>query len=129
MQIQEIQVVFNCIDRSTELSRSTSTDIKQPNQPHEISLVRLNFEDGSMYQVDDTYTVIQKGNFTITYLRSEPDNLVVHEGGANTEPAGYDGDVMSLLSKYKCPISTEQYIGMMGQYVQTMMKLKPLKTS
>lgn len=129
MQIQEIQVVFNCIDHSTELSRSTNTTVQKPEQPHDISLVRLNFEDGSMYQVDETYAVIQKGTFKVTYLRSDPENLVVHEGGANTEPAGYDGDVMSLLSKYKCPISTGQYIGMMGKYVQTMMKLKPFKSS
>lgn len=123
MKIQELQVVFNCLDRSTELSRSTSTNIQRPDQPHEISLIRLNFEDSSMYQVDEAYTVIQKGSFKITFHNSEPDNLVIHGDGKSPEPAGYDGSVMDLLQEYQCPISYEDLIKMRTVYTRVILTL------
>lgn len=128
MKIQEIQVVFLCLDGTTELARSdTIQGIQRPDQPHSIQLTRLMFEGGYMLQIDDELTVIQKGEFKITYLNIESDHLVIHDDGKNPEPAGYEGDVMDLLSQYKCPITTEQYIVMMGKYVQIMMQLKPFK--
>lgn len=128
MKIQEIQVVFNCLDGTTELSRSdTIQGIHIPDQPHDIQLVRILFDGGYMLQNDEAYTVIQKNDFKIIYRNDEPETLVIHGDGKHSDPAGYDGDVMTLLQDYECPITTEQYIVMMGKYVQIMIQLKPFK--
>ncbi|ENC6659496.1 hypothetical protein ABKY47_004011 [Aeromonas hydrophila] len=128
MKIQEIHVVFNCLDGTTELSRSSSLDgIKIPEQPYEVALIRLMFEGGYMFQVDDELSVIEKDGFKVVYCNCEPENLVIHGDGGSDEPAGYDGSVITLLSEYQCPIGISQYIGMHGGYIQTIMKLKPFK--
>lgn len=128
MKLEEVHVVFNCLDGTTELSRSESLEgIQRPDQPHEVALTRLMFAGGYMLQVDDELTVIQKGDFKITYSSDEPSNLLIHGDGGGDEPAGYEGDVITLLSEYQCPIGISQYIGMHGGYIQTMMKLKPFK--
>lgn len=124
MKIQEIQVVFLCLDGTTELSRSdTIQGIQRPDQPHSIQLTRLMFEGGYMLQNDDELTVIQKGEFKITYLNSEPTNLLIHGDGKNPEPAGYEGDVMDLLSEYKCPISCDDLIKMRTAYTRLMLTI------
>lgn len=123
MKIQEIQVVFNCLDGTTELSRSdTIQGIQRPDQPHDIQLVRILFDGGYMLQIDSELTVILKNDFKITYLNSEPYHLLIHGDGKNPDPAGFHGDVIDLLSQYKCPITTEQYIAMKGKHLQIMMK-------
>lgn len=125
MKITEIHVVFNCLDGTTELSRSsTIQDIQVPNQPHDIQLVRILFDGGCyMLQTDEAYTVIQKGNFKITYLNSESDHLVIHDDGKNPEPAGFDGDVMTLLQDYGCPISCDDLIKMRTAYTRLMLTI------
>ncbi len=125
MKIQEIQVVFNCLDGTTELSRSdTIQGIQVPNQPHDIQLVRILFDGGYMLQTDEAYTVIQKNDFKITY-GMEPETLVIHGDGKNPEPAGYEGDVMALLQEYECPISCEELIKMRTAYTRVLLHLKP----
>ncbi|MFQ2773185.1 hypothetical protein ACK3Y4_20945 [Aeromonas caviae] len=124
MKIQEIQVVFLCLDGTTELSRSDTIEgIQRPDQPHSIQLTRLMFEGGYMLQNDEAYTVIQKGNFKITYLNSESDHLVIHDDGKNPEPAGFEGDVKDLLSQYKCPISCDDLIKMRTAYTRLMLTI------
>lgn len=125
MKIQEIHVVFNCLDGTNELSRSsTIQDIQRPDQPHNIQLTRLMFE-GYMLQNDEAYTVIQKNDFKITYRNDEPETLVIHGDGKNPEPAGYEGDVMTLLSEYKCPISLDDLIKMRTARMKVLLHLKP----
>lgn len=127
MKTLEIHVVFNCLDGTTELRRSdTPEGIQQPNQPHDIQLVRILFEDGYMLQVCAEMTVIQKGEFKITYLNSEPTNLVIHGDCKSQEPAGYDGDVMDLLSQYKCPISATDLVMMRSTRMKVLVYLKPM---
>ncbi|MER0498815.1 hypothetical protein ABR855_12265 [Aeromonas hydrophila] len=124
MKIQEIHVVFNCLDGTTELSRSSSLDgIKIPEQPYEVALIRLMFEGCYMFQVDDELTVIEKDDFKITYLNCEPDNLVIYGDCKNQEPAGYEGDVMAFLQEYKSPIICYDLIRMRTVYVKVMLKL------
>lgn len=125
MKIQEIHVLFNCLDGTTELSRSNTIEaIQVPNQPHDIQLVRILFDGGCyMLQTDEAYTVIQKGNFKITYLNSESDHLVIHDDGKNPEPAGFDGDVMTLLQDYGCPISCDDLIKMRTAYTRLMLTI------
>lgn len=128
MKIQEINVVFRCLDGTTQLSTSsTIQDIQVPNQPHDIQLVRILFEDGCyMLQVDDELTVIQKNDFKITYRNDEPTNLVIHGDCKSQEPAGYDGDVMDLLSQYKCPIHCDALIKMRTAHLRVLLTLKPI---
>lgn len=127
MKTQEIHVVFTCLDETTELSRSdTIQGIQRPDQPHDIQLVRILFDGGYMLQVDSELTVIQKGNFKITYLNDEPDNLVIHCDRKSSEPAGYDGDVMDLLSQYKCPISCTDLVMMRSTRMKVLVYLKPM---
>ncbi|MGY6036656.1 hypothetical protein [Aeromonas sp. AE23HZ002T15] len=124
MKTLEIHVVFNCLNGTTELSRSSSIDgIKRPDQPYTVQLIRLLFEGGYMFQVDDELTVIQLGDFKITYRNDETDNLVIHGDGKNPEPAGYEGDVMTLLQEYECPISTDDLIKMRTAYTRLMLTL------
>lgn len=124
MKIQEIHVVFNCLDGTTELSRSSSLDgIKEPEQPHEVALTRLMFEGGYMLQVDDELTVIQKGDFKIVYCNCEPDNLVIHGDGGGDEPAGYEGDVMDFLQEHECLISCDDLIRMRTAYSRTLLSI------
>ncbi|MGU5740138.1 hypothetical protein [Aeromonas caviae] len=124
MKIQEIQVVFNCLDGTTELSRSdTIQGIQVPNQPHDIQLVRILFDGGYMLQIDSELTVILKNDFKITYLNSEPDHLLIHGDGKNPDPAGYEGDVMDLLSQYKCPISCDDLIKMRTAHTRLMLTI------
>lgn len=124
MKIQEIQVVFNCLDGTTELSRSdTIQGIHIPDQPHDIQLVRILFDGGYMLQNDEAYTVIQKNDFKIIYRNDEPETLVIHGDGKNPEPAGYEGDVMDLLSQYKCPISCDDLIKMRTAYTRLMLTI------
>lgn len=124
MKIQEIQVVFNCLDGTTELSRSnTIQGIQRPDQPHSIQLTRLMFDGGYMLQNDEAYTVIQKGNFKIVYCNHEPDHLLIHGDGKNPEPAGYEGDVMTLLSEYKCPISATDLVMMRTAHTRLMLTI------
>lgn len=119
MKIQEIHVVFNCLDGTTELSRSSSLDgIKKPEQPYELALTRLMFEGGYMFQVDDELTVIQKGDFKIVYCNCEPDNLVIYGDGGGDEPAGYEGDVMDFLQEYESPITELDLIKMRTTYLK-----------
>ncbi|MEI4983830.1 hypothetical protein U1438_15355 [Aeromonas caviae] len=123
MKIQEIQVVFNCLDGTNELSRSsTIQDIQRPDQPHSIQLTRLMFE-GYMLQIDDAYTVIQKNDFKITYRNDEPETLVIHGDCKKPEPAGFEGDVMALLQEYECPISFEELIKMRTAYTRLMLTI------
>lgn len=127
MKIQEIHVVFLCLDETTELSRSdTIQGIQRPAQPHDIQLVRILFEGGYMLQIDNELTVIQRGEFKITYLNSEPTNLVIHGDGKNPEPAGFDGDVMDLLSQYRCPISCTDLVMMRTARMKVLVYLKPM---
>lgn len=127
MKIQEIHVLFNCLDGTSALSRSNTIEaIQVPNQPHDIQLVRILFEGGYMLQVDDELTVLQKDNFKITYLNDEPDNLVIHGDGKNPDPAGFDGDVMDLLSQYKCPISCTDLVMMRTVRMKVLVYLKPM---
>ncbi|WP_349918172.1 hypothetical protein [Aeromonas veronii] len=127
MKTQEIHVAFNCLDETTHLSRSSTIEgIQRPDQPHDIQLVRIIFEDGYMLQIDDEMTVIQKGEFKITYLNSEPTNLVIHGDCKSQEPAGYDGDVMDLLSQYKCPISATDLVMMRSARMKVIVHLKPI---
>lgn len=127
MKIQEIQVVFNCLDGSTELSRSdTIQGIQRPDQPHDIQLVRILFDGGYMLQNDEAYTIIQRNDFKITYRNDEPDNLVIHGDGKNPEPAGYEGDVMDLLQDYECPISCDDLIKMRTTRMKVLLHLKPM---
>ncbi|WP_324034498.1 hypothetical protein [Aeromonas caviae] len=123
MKITEIHVVFNCLDGTTELSRSSLEGIQRPNQPHEVALTRLMFEGGYVHQNDEAYTVIQKGEFKITYRNDEPETLVIHGDCKSQEPAGYDGDVMDLLSQYKCPISCDDLIKMRTVYTRLMLTI------
>lgn len=124
MKIQEVHVVFNYLGGTTELIRSNSLDgMKRPDQPHKVALTRLIFEGGYMFQVDDELIVIQKDNFKITYRNDEPDNLVIHDDCKNPEPAGFDGDVMTLLSEYKAPISCEDLSKMRTEYTRLMLTL------
>ncbi|MFQ2602881.1 hypothetical protein ACK30G_08400 [Aeromonas caviae] len=125
MKIQEIQVVFNCLDGTTELAASnTIQGIQVPNQPHDIQLVRILFDGGCyMLQTDEAYTVIQKNDFKITYCNDEPENLVIHGDGKNPEPAGFEGDVMALLQEYECPISFEELIKMRTAYTRLMLTI------
>lgn len=124
MKIQEIHVVFNCLDGTTELSRSSSLEgIQRPNQPHEAALTRLMFEGGCMFQVDDFLTVIQKGDFKITYCNDEPDNLVIYGDGGGDEPAGYEGDVMDFLQEYESLISFDDLIRMRTAYSRTLLSI------
>lgn len=126
MKIQEIHVVFNCLDGTNELSRSEAIEgIQRPDQPHSIQLTRLMFHGGYMFQVDDELTVIQKDNFKITYRNDETENLVIHGDGKNPEPAGFDGDMMMLLQEYECPISCEELIKMRTAYTRVLLHLKP----
>ncbi|AVP84531.1 hypothetical protein [Aeromonas hydrophila] len=119
MKIQEIHIVFNCLDGTTELSRSSSLEgIQRPNQPHEVALTRLMFEGCYMLQVDNELTVIQKGDFKITYCNDEPDNLVIHGDGGGDEPAGYEGDVMDFLQEYESPITELDLIKMRTTYLK-----------
>lgn len=123
MKITEIHVVFNCLDGTTELSRSdTIQGIHIPDQPHSIQLTRLMFE-GYMLQIDDAYTVIQKNDFKITYRNDEPETLVIHGDCKNPEPAGYEGDVMTLLSEYKCPISATDLVMMRTAHTRLMLTI------
>ena len=125
MKIQEIQVVFLCLDGTTELSRSDTIEgIQRPDQPHSIQLTRLMFEGGYI-QIDDELTVIQKNDFKITYRNDEPETLVIHGDCKNPEPAGFEGDVMDLLSQYKCPISCDDLIKMRTAYTRVLLHLKP----
>lgn len=127
MKIQEINVVFNCLDGTTELSRSDTIEgIQRPTQPHDIQLVRILFEHVTILQVDDELTVIQKGDFKITYRNDEPTNLVIHGDCKSQEPAGYDGDVMDLLSQYKCPISATDLVMMRSTRMKVLVYLKPM---
>lgn len=123
MKIQEIQVVFNCLDGTTELSRSDTQGIQRPDQPHDIQLVRILFDGGYMLQNDEVYTIVQKNDFKITYRNDEPENLVIHGDGKNPEPAGFDGDVMVLLQEYECPISCEELIKMRTAYTRLMLTI------
>ncbi|MEI4979549.1 hypothetical protein U1499_13830 [Aeromonas caviae] len=124
MQIKEIQVVFNCLDKSTVLSRSETIEgIQRPDQPHNIQLSRLMFESGYMLQIDDDVTVIQKGSFKITYLNDEPDNLVIHGDGGGDEPAGYEGTIEELLQEYSSPITLDDLIRMRTAYTRLMLTL------
>lgn len=126
MKTLEIHVVFNCLDGTSQLSTSsTIQDIQVPDQPHDIQLVRILF-DGYMLQIDDEMTVIQKGELKITYLNSEPTNLVIHGDCKSQEPAGYDGDVMDLLSQYKCPISATDLVMMRSTRMKVLVYLKPI---
>ncbi|WP_323928600.1 hypothetical protein [Aeromonas caviae] len=123
MKITEIHVVFNCLDGTTELSRSEAIEgIQRPDQPHSIQLTRLMFE-GYMLQIDDAYTVIQKNDFKITYRNDEPETLVIHDDGKNPEPAGFEGDVMTLLQDYECPISLDDLIKMRTAYTRLMLTI------
>ncbi|MDX7833819.1 hypothetical protein [Aeromonas caviae] len=123
MKITEIHVVFNCLDGTTELSRSdTIQGIQRPDQPHSIQLTRLMFE-GYMLQIDNELTVIQKNDFKITYRNDEPENLVIHGDGKNPEPAGFEGDVMALLQEYECPISCDDLIKMRTAYTRLMLTI------
>ncbi|MGY3856837.1 hypothetical protein [Aeromonas intestinalis] len=125
MKTQEIHVAFNCLDGTTHLSRSfTIEGIQRPDQPHEVALTRLLFEGGYMLQVDDELTVIQKNDFKITYRNVEPDNLVIHGDCKNPEPAGYDGDVMTLLSEYKAPITELDLVKMKLLHLRIVLSLK-----
>lgn len=127
MKTLEIHVLFKCLDGTTELSRSDTIEaIQVPNQPHDIQLVRILFEGGYILQIDSELTVIQKGEFKITYLNDEPDNLVIHCDGKNPEPAGFDGDVMTLLSEYKCPISCTDLVMMRSTRMKVLVYLKPM---
>lgn len=124
MKIQEIHVVFNCLDGTTELSRFNSLDgIKKPEQPYEVALIHLMFEGGYMFQVDDELTVIQKDGFKIVYCNCEPENLVIHGDGGGDEPAGYEGDVMTLLQEYECPIRCDDWIKMRTVYTRVMLTI------
>lgn len=124
MKIQEIHVVFLCLDGTTELARSyTIQGIQRPDQPHSIQLTRLMFEGGYMLQNDEVYTIVQKNDFKITYRNDEPENLVIHGDGKNPEPAGFDGDVMVLLQEYECPISCEELIKMRTAYTRLMLTI------
>lgn len=124
MKIQDIHVVFNCLDGTTELSRSSILDgIKIPEQPYEVALIRLIFEGCYMFQVDDELTVIQKDGFKIVYCNCEPENLVIHSNGGGDEPAGYEGDVMTLLQEYECPISCDDWIKMRTVYTRVMLTI------
>lgn len=124
MKITEIHVVFNCLDGTTELSRSDTIEgIQRPDQPHSIQLTRLMFEGGYMLQNDEAYTVIQKNDFKITYCNDEPENLVIHGDGKNPEPAGYEGDVMDLLQDYECPISCDDLIKMRTAHTRLMLTI------
>lgn len=119
MKTKEIHVVFRCLDCTTELSRSDALEgIQRPNQPHCIQLVRILFEGGYMFQVDDELTLFQKDAFKITYLNCEPDNLVIHGDCKNQEPAGYEGDVMAFLQEYDTPITTLDLIKMRTVYLK-----------
>lgn len=127
MKTLEIHVVFNCLNGTTELSRSSSIDgIKRPDQPYTVQLIRLLFEGGYMFQVDDELTVIQKNDFKINFLNSEPTNLVIHGDCKSQEPAGYDGDVMTLLSEYKCPIRCDDLVKMRTERMKVLVYLKPM---
>ncbi|MFQ2266802.1 hypothetical protein ACK321_12130 [Aeromonas hydrophila] len=124
MKLEEVHVVFNCLDGTTELSRSESLEgIQRPDQPHEVALTRLMFAGGYMLQVADELTVIQKGDFKITYLNCEPDNLVIYGDCKNQEPAGYEGDVMTLLQEYECSISCDDWIKMRTVYTRVMLTI------
>lgn len=124
MKIQEIHVVFNCLDGTNELSRSEAIEgIQRPDQPHSIQLTRLMFEGGYMLQNDEVYTIVQKNDFKITYCNDEPENLVIHGDGKNPEPAGFEGDVMALLQEYECPISFEELIKMRTAYTRLMLTI------
>ncbi|MDX7787420.1 hypothetical protein [Aeromonas caviae] len=124
MKITEIHVVFNCLDGTTELSRSDTIEgIQRPDQPHSIQLTRLMFEGGYILQNDEAYTVIQKNDFKITYCNDEPENLVIHGDGKNPEPAGYEGDVMDLLQDYECPISCDDLIKMRTAHTRLMLTI------
>lgn len=124
MKFEEIHVVFNCLDGTTELSRSESLEgIQRPNQPHEVALTRLMFEGGYMLQVADELKVIQKGSFKITYLNDEPDNLVIHGDGGGDEPAGYEGTIEELLQEYRSPITLDDLIRMRTAYTRLMLTL------
>lgn len=126
MKIQEINVLFNCLDGTTELSRSdTLGGIQRPAQPYDIQLVRILFDD-AMLQIDSELTVIQKGDFKITYRNDEPTNLVIHGDCKSQEPAGYDGDVLALLSQYKCPIRCDDLIKMRIAHLRVLLTLKPI---
>jgi len=124
MKTLEIHVLFNCLDGTTELSRSESLeDIQRPDQPHIIQLVRILFEGGYMLQVDDELTVIQKGDFKITYCNDAPDNLVIHGDGGGDEPAGYEGTIEELLQEYSSPITLDDLIRMCTAYTRLMLTL------
>ncbi|MDX7825729.1 hypothetical protein SJR89_01240 [Aeromonas caviae] len=123
MKITEIHVVFNCLDGTTELSRSDTIEgIQRPDQPHSIQLTRLMFEGGYI-QIDDELTVIQKNDFKITYRNDEPETLVIHGDCKNPEPAGFEGDVMTLLQDYGCPISCDDLIKMRTAYTRLMLTI------
>ncbi|MCR3907566.1 hypothetical protein NUK47_02130 [Aeromonas hydrophila] len=124
MKLEEVHVVFNCLDGTTELSRSESLEgIQRPDQPHEVALIRLMFSGGYMFQVDDELTLIQKGDFKITYCNDEPDNLVIHGDGGGDEPAGYEGDVMDFLQEHECLISCDDLIRMRTAYSRTLLSI------
>lgn len=124
MKTLEIHVLFNCLDGTTELSRSESLEgIQRPNQPHEVALTRLMFVGGYMLQVDDELTVIQKEDFKITYCNDEPDNLVIHGDGGGDEPAGYEGTIEELLQEYRSPITLDDLIRMRTAYTRLMLTL------
>lgn len=123
MKTLEIHVVFRCLDGTTELSRSDALEgIQRPEQPHKVALIRLMFEGGYMFQVDDDLTVIQKGDFKITYRNDEPDNLVIHGDGGD-EPAGYEGAIEELLQEYRSPITLDDLIRIRTAYTRIMLTL------
>lgn len=126
MKIQEIQVVFNCLDGTNELSRSDTIEgIQRPDQPSNIQLSRLMFEGGYMLQIDNEVTVIQKNEFIITYLNSEPSYLVIHGDCSDPEPAEFEGTVMELLSQYHCPVTWDELVKMRVQRMKILLHLKP----
>ena len=123
MKLQEIHIVWQCLDRTTELSISPSLDsITRPDQPHEVQLIRLMFE-GFMYQQDEEFTVLQKDSFKVVYCTTASDYLVIHGDSKSPEPADYQGTIEELLHEFRAPISPRDLIEMKTAYMRTLLTI------